>query len=130
MITDFADFVTWMYVRIDDSWQQIGPLYARPGPAPEGSDAELLTMALVGACRAWATETNVLGAGRTYTHLFPIQPERRRFNRRRRNVMGVLKHIRQIALTTLDVAEDTQCVLDSLLIPVAQCHFLPRRQHR
>ena len=42
MIADFDDFVTWMYVLIDDIWQQIGPLYQRPGPQPDCS-ADLLS---------------------------------------------------------------------------------------
>ena len=61
MITDFDDFVTWMYVLIDDLWQQIGHLYQRPDPQPECSDAELLTMAIVDECRKWGKETNLLG---------------------------------------------------------------------
>jgi len=58
MIADFDDFVTWMYVLIDDIWQQIGPLYQRPGPQPECSNSELITMAIVGECREWDKETN------------------------------------------------------------------------
>lgn len=39
MITDFDDFVTWMYVLIDGIWQQIGHLYRRPGPEHVCSNA-------------------------------------------------------------------------------------------
>ena len=48
MINDFEDFCTWMYVIVDDIWQQIAPFFKRPGPAPLCSDSELLTMVLVG----------------------------------------------------------------------------------
>jgi len=34
MIADFEDFVTWMFVTIDDLWQKIAPMYDRPGPDP------------------------------------------------------------------------------------------------
>lgn len=125
MITDFDDFVTWMYVLIDDLWQQIGHLYQRPGPAPDCSDAELITMAIVGECRAWDTEPNLLGAWRNYTHLFPIQPERSRFNRSRRNLMGAINHIRRITLAVLDVAQDKQCVIDSLPSEGVKFHLVP-----
>ncbi len=125
MITDFDDFVTWMYVLIDDIWQQIGHLYRRPGPEPDCSDAELMTMAIVGECRAWDKEPNLLGEWRNYTHLFPIQPERSRFNRRRRNLMGAMNHIRRITLAVLDVAQDRQCVIDSLPIEVVKFHLVP-----
>ena len=125
MIHEFDDFVTWMYVLIDDIWQQIGPLYQRPGPQPACSDSELITMAIVGECREWDKETNLLGEWRNYRHLFPIQPERSRFNRRRRNLMGAINHIRQIAIAVLDVAQDRQCVIDSLPLEVVQFHLVP-----
>lgn len=125
MITDFDDFVTWMYVLIDDIWQQIGHLYQRPGPQPACSDSELMTMAVVGECREWDKETNLLSEWRNYAHLFPKLPERSRFNRRRRNLMGAINHIRQIALSVLDVAQDRQCVIDSLPIEVVQFHLVP-----
>ena len=125
MITDFDDVVTWMYVLIDDIWQQIGHLYQRPGSKPDCSDAELITMAIVGECREWDKETNVLGEWRNYTHLFPIQPERSCFNRRRRNLMGAIDHIRRITRAVLDVAQDKQCVIDSLPIEVVQFHLVP-----
>src|SRR5262245_31485758 len=125
MITDFDDFVTWMYVLIDDLWQLLAPLYPRPGPAPECSDSELLTLAIVGECREWDKETNLLAEWHNYRHLFPVLPERSRFNRRRRNLMGAINHIRQMVLLTLDVAQDRQCVIDSLPVPVIQFHLVP-----
>ena len=125
MIPEFDDFVTWMYVLIDDIWQQIGPLYERSGPDPACSNAELITMAIVGECREWDKETNLLGEWRNYTHLFPILPERSRFNRRRRNLMGAIDHIRRITLAVLDVARDKHCVIDSLPIEVVKFHLVP-----
>ncbi len=125
MIADFDDFVTWMYVLIDDIWQPLAPLYQRPGPQPECSDSELITMAVVGECREWDKETNLMGEWDTYRHLFPIQPERSRFNRRRRNLAGAINHIRQMVLAVLDVAQDHQCVIDSLPIEVVQFHLVP-----
>lgn len=125
MLTDFDDFATWMYVLIDDSWHEIGQLYERSGPQPDCADAELITMAIVGACRAWAKDTNLRGEWATYRQLFPILPERSRFNRRRRNLMGAMHHIRRVALAVLDVAQDTQCVSDRLPIEVVTFHLVP-----
>ncbi len=48
MIHDFDDFCLWMYVITDDIWQQVAWLFKRPGPEPECSDSELITMAIVG----------------------------------------------------------------------------------
>jgi Transposase DDE domain len=125
MIADFDDFCTWMFVLIDDIWQVIGPLYRRPGPASACSDSELLTMALVGECREWDKETNLLAEWQNYRHLFPIIPERTRFNRRRRNLMGAINQLRQMVLRLLDVTQDGQCVIDSLPVPVVQFHLVP-----
>jgi Transposase DDE domain len=125
MIADFDDFCTWMFVLIDDIWQVIGPLYRRPGPASACSDSELLTMALVGECREWDKETNLLAEWQNYRHLFPVIPERTRFNRRRRNLMGAINQLRQMVLRLLDVAQDGQCVIDSLPVPVVQFHLVP-----
>jgi DDE family transposase len=125
MIADFDDFVTWMYILIDDIWHQIGHLYQRPGPQPDCSDSELITMAVVGECREWDKETNLIAEWHNYRHLFPIQPERSRFNRRRRNLWGAINHIRQMTLAVLDLAQDKQCVIDSLPLPVVQFHLVP-----
>lgn len=125
MITDFDDFVLVMFVLIDDIWKQIGHLYSHPGPQPDCSDSELITMAIVGECREWDKETNLIGEWRNYRHLFPIQPERSRFNRRRRNLSAAINHIRRIGLGRLDLAQDKQCVIDSLPIEVVQFHLVP-----
>lgn len=81
MIADFEDFVTWMDVVIDDVWQQIAPLYRRPGPAPSSCrDAELITIVLISACRGWDCATALVQEWRAYRRLFPHLPERSRFN--------------------------------------------------
>ena len=40
-------------------------------------------MAWIGECRGWDLETELLSHVRDYRHLFPQQPTRSRFNRRR-----------------------------------------------
>jgi hypothetical protein len=125
MIHDFDDFCLWMYVVIDDTWRQIAWLFERPGPAPQCSDSELLTMALVGECRGWDLETVMLAEWRAHRDLFPNIPTQSRFNRRRRNLMSAVNLIRQTVLRCLDLAADTDCVIDSLPVPVVQFHLVP-----
>jgi len=125
MIEDFDDFCLWMYVIIDDIWQEIAPMCKRPGPAATCSDSEVLTMALVGECRGWAMETDLLSHWRERRDLFPQVPSQSRFNRRRRNLMGVMQVIRQAVLGLLDLAQDRQCVIDSLPVPVVKFHLVP-----
>jgi hypothetical protein len=124
-LTDFEDFCTWMYVIVDDIYQQIAPYFHRPGPAPLCSDSELLTMVLVGECRGWVKETELLSNWRERRHLFPIIPSQSRFNRRRRHLLQAFNLVRRVVLRTLDLAHDRQCVIDSIPIPVVQFYLVP-----
>jgi len=125
MITDFDDFCLWVYVIVDDIWQQIAPLFKRRGPAPICSDSELIAMALIGECRRWDQETEMLSNWRERRHLFPHIPSQSRFNRRRRNLMQSFNLIRQTLLSCLDLTHDRQCVIDSLPVPVVQFYLVP-----
>lgn len=125
MIHDFDDFCLWMYVVIDDIWREIAWLFNRPGPAPVCSDSELITMAIVGECRGWDLETEMLSNWREHQDLFPVVPSQSRFNRRRRNLQLGFNLIRQTVLGYLDLAQDSQTVIDSLPIPVVQFHLVP-----
>ena len=125
MITDFEDFCLYMYVVVDDIWQQIAALFSRPGPVPQCSDSELITIALVSECKGWDKETELLDHWMPYLHLFPNFPERSRFNRRRRNLMMAINLIRQIALQQLDLSGDGHCAIDSLPMPVVAFHLVP-----
>ncbi len=126
MITDFNDFCTWMYVIVDDIWLQIASQFKRPGPAPTTcSDSELITMSLVGECRGWNMETEMISQWKDHKDLFPSIPSQSRFNRRRRNLMQAFNLIRRIVLGQLDVAQDRQTLIDSIPIPVVQFHLVP-----
>ena len=124
MIASFEDFVTWMYVLVDEYWHQLPPDH-RPGPAPACSDAELVTMLLAGECRGWHTETELIANWGWYRDLFPIIPSRSRFNRRRRALAMSINALRQAMLATLDLAADRQCIIDSIPIPVIHFHLVP-----
>jgi hypothetical protein len=125
MITDFADFCTWMYVLVSDLYTPIAPYFQRPGPAPACSDAELLTIALVSECCGWDQETELLAWWQQHRDLFPHLPSRTRFNRRRRNLQDALALLRRAILAVLDVAADQQCIIDSLPLPVVQFYHAP-----
>src|SRR4030043_511449 len=88
-------------------------------------DSELITMALVGECRGWDVETDLLSYWQEYRHLFPRIPSQSRFNRRRRGLMHAFNLIRRVVLGWLDVAQDQQCVIDSLPVPVVQFYLVP-----
>jgi hypothetical protein len=125
MIENFDDFCLWMYVLVDDLWREIAPLFKRPGPTAECSDSELLTLALVGECRGWDVETEMLSYWSEHRDLFPILPSQSRFNRRRRNLVDAFNLIHQAVLRLLDLAADRDCTIDSLPVPVVQFHLVP-----
>lgn len=126
MINTFDDFCLYAYVIVDDLWeQQIAPRLSKPGPVPDCSDSELITMILVGECRGWDVETDLLSYWREYPDLFPKVPTQDRFNRRRRNLMQAINLLHHALLTLIDVASDRQCAVDSLPIPVVEFHLVP-----
>src|SRR5688500_14500507 len=95
-IHGFDDFCLWMYVMIDDWFQQQTDLPARPGPDPwTCSDSELLTLVLVGECKGWHQDTDLLDGWAEHRALFPHLPSRSRLNRRRRLLAACLPLLHQ-----------------------------------
>jgi hypothetical protein len=126
MIDNFDDFCLYMYVIVDDLMQEIAGRFKRRGPVPTCSDSEMLTMVLVGECRGWDLETDLLSYWGEHRDLFPCLPDQSRFNRRRRNLLPVLQVLRQRVVQHLEVSHDGQCAIDSLPVPVVQFHHAPR----
>jgi hypothetical protein len=126
MITNFDDFSLWMYCIVEDTYRQVSHLFPRPGPASRCSDQELMTMCLVGECKGWDTELTLLSEWSRHRDLFPHQPSQSRFNRRRRGLWYAFNLVRQVVLRVLDVAQDRQCCIDSLPVPVVQFHLAPQ----
>jgi hypothetical protein len=85
----------------------------------------LITLVLAGECRGWDQETELLAAWQAYRTLFPVLPERSRFNRRRRALQHAINDLRRVALSMLDLAEDRQAVVDCLPVPVLHFHLVP-----
>lgn len=125
MIAEFEDFCLWVYVIIDDLWKEIAPRFGRPGRAPACSDSELIAMVLIGECQGWDEETELLGHFARHRDLFPRLPTQSRFNRRRRALWQAVELLRRMILERLDLAQDRQCVLDSLPVPVVGFHLAP-----
>src|SRR5260370_17282710 len=83
MIPEFEDFCTWVFVVVDDIWEQMAPFFKRPGPAPVCSDSELIAMALIGECRGWHRETELLSCWKEDRAMFHHVPSQSPFNRPR-----------------------------------------------
>ena len=125
MITDFDDLCLWTYVIVDDIVIKLTPLLRRPGPRPDCSDSELITMILIAECKGWDIETQLLSEFSQHPNLFPILPCQSRFNRRRRNLGTLINRIRQMLLSDIEGAEEQLCIIDSLPMPVMQFHLVP-----
>ena len=125
MITDFDDLCLWTYVIVDDMLIKLAPLLRRPGPCPNCSDSELITMILVAECKGWDIETELLSEFSQHPNLFPILPCQSRFNRRRRNLGTIINQIRRMLLADIETASDQLCIIDSLPIPVMNFHLVP-----
>jgi hypothetical protein len=125
MINSFDDFCLYVFCIVDDITKQLAPYLKRPGPEPLCSDSELMAMCLIGECKGWDMETELLSNFGAHRDLFPHIPTQSRFNRRRRNLMFIFNSIRQILLSWIDLSHDPHCVIDSMPIPVIQFHLAP-----
>jgi Transposase DDE domain len=124
----FDDLALYAYCVVDDCLSRCRayhPEWQRPGPAPECSNSELITMLLLGECMGWDDESELVRQMAAHHDLFPIQPSRSRLNRRRKQLAGVTNVLRQALLPLIDMAYDRQCLIDSLPVPVVQFHLVP-----
>jgi hypothetical protein len=121
----FEDLSLWVYCLVDELWTRIAPQCQRTGPDPVCADPELVTMALVGEVKGWDQETELLSEWAAHRDLFPHQPSCTRCNRRRRQLQGAINTLRRLLRDLLDLAQDRQCVIDSLPLPVITFHLVP-----
>ena len=96
MIADFADLCTYVYVLVDELyWPLAAPYDQRPGPRAAFTDGELITLTLVAELLGLDAETRFLAyVRRNHRALFPLLPERSRYNRRRRQLIEGSNRIR------------------------------------
>jgi hypothetical protein len=109
-IGSIEDLFTACFVVIDDLYRQWAPreVMQRPGPAPSLSDAEVITIAVVGELFGLDVEA-----------LFPGVNERSRFNRRRRNLWQVSNWLCHCLMVTLTDPNDPWRIIDSFPLVVA-----------
>ena len=128
MITNFADLCTYLYVLTDEAYQEVAAPYdTRPGPDATCTESELITLTLAAELVGMAAETRFLAyVRRNHRALFPLLPERSRYNRRRRQLIEVTNRLRNAIMARLWrvlVAEGhDRCVVDSVPVPVVGYH--------
>jgi hypothetical protein len=135
MIADFADLCTYAYVVVDELYRPLAAAYdQRPGPRAVFTDSELIALTLVAELLGLDAETRFLAyVRRNHLALFPLLPERSRYNRRRRQLVEVTNRIRGAIMArlwrVLEAEGRDLCVIDSLPVPVVGYHHAAR-EHR
>jgi Transposase DDE domain len=135
MIQTFEDLCTYAYVTVDELFQaSVLPHDHRAGPRSTFSDSEVITLTLVAEIVGLDAETVFLDyVARNHRALFPLLPDRSRYNRRRRALGEATNTIRRqllsFLLALLPPDERPLCVLDSLPVPVVGFHHA-RGRHR
>jgi hypothetical protein len=113
-----SDLFVHVYVLITDAiGDQVLPIPRRPGPPPPCSDAEVLTVALVGHLLGRTSEAGWLAEVRhDWRGWFPALPSQSRFNRRVRWLWGAFELLRQHLAARLSA--DTWQQIDTSALPV------------
>ena len=121
---DLETFLTTLYVRVDDLYQQgVAPQMPVCGrPTPELSDSEMLCLGLAAQWRSgvpWKTERGFLRYVRKHLHaMFPRLTSQSAFNRRLRRLWGGFILLQQAVARELMTADEYE-VMDAVPVPVA-----------
>lgn len=136
---DLDTFITTLYVIVDDWFREkaLDEQLKRSGPAPEMTDAEVLSVALAGQWRKglpWDSERSLVRYmqkhGRKW---FPKMLGRSAFNQRLRNLWGVLLELQSDLAQNLAEPEGFYEIVDTVPVPAASLsqakaehgHWLP-----
>ncbi|MEP0795767.1 IS982 family transposase [Trichocoleus sp. DQ-A3] len=118
---DFPNLMIVVFVLVDDWYQrQIAPLQmAHPGVRPRFSDSEMLTLALLMDYLPFPGETQFLGFIRAnYASWFPHLLDQSQFNRRLRQLDGMLEQLRRSWVVELGGVGETHLLIDTKPLPV------------
>lgn len=123
MIEDFVELCTYVYVVTDEVYRRVvAPYDTRPGPRSGFTDSELLTVSVVAELVGLDAETRCLTyLRRNHPTLFPLLPERSRYNRRRRQLAEVTNRLRGAVMArlwrVLEAEGRDLCAIDSVPVP-------------
>lgn len=124
MDLDLETFLTTLYVRVDDLYQQVivPQLPLSGGPPPTLSNSEMLCLGIAAQWRSgvpWKTERGFLRY--VFKHLRPLFPRltsQSAFNRRLRRLWGGFILLQQAVARELITADEYE-VMDAVPVPVA-----------
>lgn len=132
VIEDLKDFITVIFVIVDDIYQDITPAYIknrRNSNHSKMSDSEIITISLVGELMSIDSENAWVGyCKKNLKELFPSFCSRTRFNRTRRALYKTIELIRHNLTERFGYHYDYFRIVDSM--PIYACKFGRARFHK
>jgi len=129
--TDLDTFATALYVRIDDLLKaspQHAPWRPAVGIAPELSDAEAVTLAVLQALLGHVSEARWLRFARAHLrHLFPYLPGQPGYNKRLRKLAGTIGWLTRALARETTMWTDDVWVVDSTPVECGRSKETTRR---
>ncbi len=121
MLTE--DYITKVYCLVDDMLKNMEKIQLRRrGPAPKLSDAEVITMEIVGESKGFDCDKHLYGYFRDHwLHLFPNLGVRTTFLRQAANLWGLKQEIRMLIVRRILPHGSSVGIVDGFPIPV--CGF-------
>jgi Transposase DDE domain len=109
-----------IYFFVDEEYKKLGHYVARPGPKPEFSDSEVITLSLLGQMFTNSEDAWYGYVSKNHAHLFPKLISASRLHRRTKNLQSLVELIRQKWVVALEVCHETDFVMDSMPLPVCK----------
>jgi hypothetical protein len=129
--TDLDTLATALYVRTDDLLKespQIAPLRPAVGIAPQLSDAELVTLAVLQALLGFTSEARWIRHAQAHLrHLFPYLPQQSGYNKRLRAARGLIRHCARALAAGTSLWTDDVWVVDSTPVECARSRETVKR---
>lgn len=131
MTTELDTLATALYVRTDDLLKespQLAPLRPAVGIAPQLSDAELVTLAVLQALLGFTSEARWIRHARAHMgHLFPYLPQQSGYNKRLRAARGLIRHCARALAAGTSLWTDDVWVVDSTPVECARSRETVKR---
>jgi hypothetical protein len=129
--TDLDTLATALYVRTDDLLKQspqVAPRRPAVGIAPQLSDAELITLAVLQALLGFTSEARWIRHARAHLrHLFPCLPQQPGYNKRLRAARGLVRHCTRVLAAGTSLWTDDVWVVDSTPVECARSREAVKR---
>jgi hypothetical protein len=122
---------TALYVRTDDLLKespQLAPLRPAVGIAPQLSDAELVTLAVMQALLGFTSEARWIRHAHAHLgHLFPYLPKQPGYNKRLRAARGLIRHCARVLAAGTSLWTDDVWIVDSTPVECARSRETVKR---